>query len=442
MADETGQDQPPDLEGAATPNRDRPREPPVVIEGEVAGAPENIDARPFAGPPDIGPPPAEGVGAQPPSVGARPILSAAIGAVVGAAVAAGGLWFLDRQPAADPDLVSRLENLERNSSSPPTAAIAALDKRVATLEGALGGAPDKASAAAYGQRIAALESAALSAKATADANKDALSTAQAARDDAAKAFALATTVAQKADAAMGASAPANQAGADVGALEGRVAKLEDGLAALDRSPVDLGPINQRLDKLESALATPKSENRVAAEAAAPSRDGAGMAVVAQALRDRLRAGGPFQPEQSALEHLGADPTKLAILKGLAEKGAPTAGALAADFARISPAILAAAAPQGSGGVVDRLMTNMSKVVRVTPIGEVSGDDPAALVSQIGAALARGQIGPAVATWRRLSEPARQASQEWASEAQSRLAADEAVQGVLDDAMARLSAASN
>ncbi len=39
MADETSPDQPPDLEGAATPNRDRRPEPPV-IEGEVAESSE------------------------------------------------------------------------------------------------------------------------------------------------------------------------------------------------------------------------------------------------------------------------------------------------------------------------------------------------------------------------------------------------------------------
>ncbi len=219
-------------------------------------------------------------------------------------------------------------------------------------------------------------------------------------------------------------------------------KLEAALAALDRPPADLGPLNQRLDKLEGALAAPKTENRVAAETAAPSRDGAGLAVVAQALSDRLRAGAPFPLEQTALEHLGADPAKLAILKPLADKGAPSAAALAVDFAKAAPAILAAAAPKSGDGVMDRLMANMSKVVRVTPVGEVAGDDPAALVSQIGAALDRGQIAQALAAWARLPEAAQQASQEWANETQTRLAADKAAQGVLDDAMTRLAAAKN
>jgi hypothetical protein len=448
MADETSQDQPPDLDGAATPNRDRRPEPPVVIEGEVAASSENVEAPPSIEPLAADPPtasepePVLEKNAELPPASGRPLLSAAIGAIVGAAIAAGGLWFLGQRPAADPDLVSRLENLERNPSTPPTAALAALDKRVGALEAALGAASDKGSEAAYGQRITALESAALSAKAAADANKDSLSLAQAARDDAAKALALATTAAQKGDAIAGAATPTVQPSADVGGLEARIGKLEAALAALDRPAIDLAPFSQRLDKLEGALAAPKTENRVAAEPAAPSRDGAGLAVVAQALNDRLRAGAPFPLEQTALEHLGADPAKLAVLKPFAEKGAPTPGALAGDFAKISPAILAAAAPQSSAGFVDRLIANMGKVVKVTRVGEVAGDDPAALVSQIGAALARGQIGPATAAWARLPEAARQISKEWAGEAQSRLAADQAAQDILDDAMTRLAAASH
>src|SRR5580700_1999879 len=239
MADETSQDQPPDLDGAATPNRDRRPEPPVVIEGEVAASSESVEEPPRVEPlaadplPASEPEPAEEKNAEPPPASGRPVLSATIGAIVGAAVAAGGLWFLGQRPATDPDLVSRLENLERiPPTPPPTAVLAALDKRVGALEAAIGAAPDKGSEAAYGQRITALESAALSAKAAADANKDSLSLAQAARDDAAKALALATTAAQKGDAIAGAATPTVQPSADVGGLEARIGKLEANLAAL------------------------------------------------------------------------------------------------------------------------------------------------------------------------------------------------------------------
>jgi hypothetical protein len=443
MADETTQT--PELDGAATPNRDRRHEPPV-IEGEMVGPRGKPDAPP-AGATDVGaqasqspvaePAVAEPPPAPPPARPARPILSAGIGAVVGAAFAAGGLWYVSQRSAVDADLAARLDRIEK---SPPASSVAlvALDKRVGALEAALARGPDKTIGDAYGQRITALESAALSAKAAADANEGSLAEAQAARADAAKALALAASAAQGAN-----GAPAAQAGPSeqANALEGRIGKLEAGLAALDRPPVDLAPVNQRIDKLESVLAAPKSETRAPAESVAPSRDWAALAVVAQALGDRLRAGAPFAPEQAALERLGADPARLTALKPLAEKGAPTTTALASDFARIAPSLLAAG-PTKSGGAIDRLFANMSKVVRVTPVGEIAGDDPAALVSQIGAALERGRLGPALAVWERLPEAARQASQEWAGEAQARLAADQAAQGVVDDAIAGLAPTSH
>ena len=82
---------------------------------------------------------------------------------------------------------------------------------------------------------------------------------------------------------------------------------------------------------------------------------------------------------------------------------------------------------------------MGKVVRVTPVGEMAGDDPAAIVSQIVGALGRGQIGAALGAWERLPEPARQASQAWANAAKARLAADQAARAVVDDAMTHIAA---
>jgi len=438
MADETIQT--PDPDGAATPNRDRRREP-EVIEGEFE-EPRDIEDAPLASAADrdkkiLDAPVAEPLAVEPQAAPmARPILSAAIGALVGAAVAGGAVWYFAQRSPVSADFAARQDEFDKAASASKTA-LAALDQRVGALEAAAARAPDKAIADAYGQRIAALESAALSAKAAADANEGTLAEARAARADAAKALELATSAAQIAN-----SAPAAQTGAagePAGALETRLAKVETGLAALDRAPVDLGPISQRLDKLEGALASPKSETRAPAEASAPPRDGAALAVVAQALADRLRAGSPFAPEQAALERLGADPARLTALKPFAEKGAPTSGTLAEDFERLAPAITTAAASKPAG-MVDRLFASMSKVVRVTPVGAVAGDDPSAVVSQIAAALDGDQIAAALAAWERLPEAARQASQAWASEAKARLAADEAAQGLLEDAIARLGAA--
>jgi hypothetical protein len=450
MADETSHEQTPDPDSGATPNRDRRHEPPI-IDGEVAETESPAEAQEDSRPAQVEPPvpAAASSSPEPPPAAApvvkssRPVMSALIGAFVGAIVAAIAVWLSGIAATADSDFATRLARLEKGVAA-PNAAVEALGKRVSALEAAASAAPDKTTEA-LGQRVAALEAAALSAKAASDSSAGALSEAQAARADAAKALALASQASASAPGAASAPAPTapppdGALSADVDALQGRVGKLETALAAVDRPPpVDLAPLNQRLEKLETAFAAPKNETRVPPENAPSSRDWAGLAVVAEALTDRLRAGAPFALEETALEHLGADPAKLAPLKPLAEKGAPTAAALAADFAGIAPAIRAAAEPKNSGGVMDRLMANMGKVVRVTPVGEVVGDDPAALASQIGASLDRGQIAQALAAWQRLPEGARQASQEWAQAAQARLGADAAARSLLDEALTRLAA---
>jgi hypothetical protein len=399
-----------DPEATAAPNRDRHGEP-LVIDGEVtarddaprAEAPESPKAEE---PASSAAQSERSKAAEEPSP-ARPrprmFVAAALGGLAGAIVAAAILWFAGAN--ADAGLKDRL---------------AAVEAPVAELT----------------RRVSALEAAAPNAKATADALKAAQGDVQAARADAAKAAALATKVAASVEQnANGAAASP----VDLAAIEERLKKLESAPTAQSGAGSDLSSIETRLAKIEGMLAAPKNESRVAPETTAMRRDWTGLAVAAEAIAARLGSGAPYPAEQGALERLGADPTKLGALKAFAEKGAPTAAALAASFAKVAPDALKAAEPKESGGVMDRLMSNISKVVQITPIGEQPGDDPVALASQIHGALDRGNIGGAMALWARWPEPAQHASQDWAAGAQARLAADAAAQDVLNDAMAKLAA---
>jgi hypothetical protein len=439
-----------DPEAAVAPNRDRRGEPPI-IEGEVtarhdapaaaseaspkmeapaAGASQGPPAqkaekKPAAEEPAAEKPPAEespveeppgakpeqekpGAFAAPTPVKsgrARAFIAACLGGLVGAVVAGGIVGF------------------ERSTVD------SGFSERLAALEAPINDLT---------RRVGALEAAASSGKAAADAAKTIPGDIQAARADAAKALALATKTAaaieQRKDVAPAQTGPA----IDVGAIEARLRKLESASTAASGSAASLAPLEERLAKIEATLAAPKNESRLAPEASAPRRsDGAALAVAAEAVSGRLAAGAPYSAEQGALERLGADPAKTAALKPFAESGAPTGAALAAGFAKIAPDALKAAAPTGGGGVMDRLMSNMSKIVKITPVGATAGDDPAALISQVEAALDRGEIDGAMALWARLPEPMRRASRDWASGAQARLAADAAAQSILSDAMTKL-----
>src|SRR6202034_4328435 len=143
-----------------------------------------------------------------------------------------------------------------------------------------------------------------------------------------------------------------------------------------------------------------------------------------------------------LSRLGADGAALATLKPYSDTGAPTAAALAASFAKIAPSLVAADNPETRDGVMDRMLDHVRKLVRVRAVGEVAGDDPAALVSQIQAALARGQSDQAVGLYARLPEARRKPGADWARIADAGVAADAAAASLRGGAIGRLAAPKN
>jgi hypothetical protein len=392
------------------------------------------------------------------------------GALVGAAVALGAAWFFEPPGDSSQDLAARLSALEARAAA-PSSEEAKLETRIDGVEAAQASFAKATALDAIDKRLAKLESAPVKPEIVAAA----LAEARAARDEAAKALAQANAAAQgngkpapaapdpriaeiKADeAAQGAridkleAALGDRTGKIEAALGGRIDKLETSLgdrigqieAALggriDKLETTLG---DRIGKIEGALAAPKTETRVPPTEVAPKSDPAAQAIAALALEQRLHAGEPFAAEWAALSRLGADGAALATLKPYSDTGAPTAAALAASFAKIAPSLLAADNPETGDGVVDKMLDHMRKLVRVRAVGEVAGDDPAALVSQIEAALARGQTASALGIYARLPEAARKAGADWAKTADARVAADAAAQSLRENAIGRLAAARN
>jgi hypothetical protein len=374
------------------------------------------------------------------------------GALVGAAAALGAAWFFEPRGDSSQDLAARLSALEARAAAPSSEATK-LETRIDAVEAAQASFAKATALDAIDKRLAKLESAPVRPETVAAA----LAEARAARDEAAKALAQANAAAQgngKPAPPAPAAAPDPRIAeikADEAALGGRIDKLETTLgdrtgkieAALggriDKLETTLG---DRIGKIEAALAAPKTETRVPPTEVAPKSDPAAQAIAALALEQRLHAGEPFAAEWAALSRLGADGAALATLKPYSDAGAPTAAALAASFAKIAPSLVAADNPETGDGVVDQMLDHMRKLVRVRAVGEVAGDDPAALVSQIEAALARGKTASALGIFARLPEAARKAGADWAKTADARVAADAAAQSLRENAIGRLAAARN
>jgi hypothetical protein len=374
------------------------------------------------------------------------------GALLGGAAALVGAWYFQPGAGSSPDLAARQSALDAGAGA-QSAAAQALDARIGALESAQAGFAKAAALDAIDKRIAKLESTSVEPGAVAAAQADA----RAARDDAAKALAQAAAAGQANDKPAPPAPPMAPdpriAGlvADEAALAGRVDKLEAGLGGrIDKLDATLddrigkieAALGDRIGKIEAALAAPKTESRVPPTEVVPKSDFAAQAIAALALEQRLRAGEPFAAEWAALSRLGADNDALAKLKPYSDSGAPTAAVLAVSFAKIAPDLVAADNPESGDGVVDRMLDHVRKLVRVRAVGEVAGDDPAALVSQIQAALARGQTAQALGLYARLPEAARKAGADWARTADARVAADAAAASLRDGAIGRLAAAKN
>jgi hypothetical protein len=209
-------------------------------------------------------------------------------------------------------------------------------------------------------------------------------------------------------------------------------------AAAERNNTDA--LGKRVATLEG---TAKSLSDDVAKSLAASGDRPLRAsVAAQALRASVERGESFAAELSAAKTLAPDPQLLAPLEPFAAGGLPSAAALARQLADLAPAMLKAApAPIPSGGFLDRLQANAEKLVRVRPIAETSGDEPAAVVARAQAKAARSDLAGAVAELNSLPGNVRAPAEDWIKKVEARNAALAASRRFVTDALAALGKAS-
>jgi len=422
MVDEEIEDVPAGPTGAPV-NRDARREP-EVIEGELAAGEKDGGASPpysTAAETRAEPPPAK----PDRGAGARGVLGGAIAGLIVSALGLGAGYTLLAPKTDLSDAPARLRALETQArqtndavaaeANRETAAVAALEKRIGALESNAGAS----NTADLEKRVAALEAASAGSSAASEATQRLEAQVKDLRADLdAEKSQLPELSARVAKLESDTSkANTNVSGPDLAALAARVDKVEATLPG-------------RIDKIEAALAAPKPVTR------SPTDTDAAIAVIADAAKDRLRAGDPLGPDLAALQHLGVDAAALAPLEAVAN-GAPTNNTLAASFSAAAPHVLAAASPPETGSVEDRFLAHLHDLVKVRHLNETAGDDPQALVSQIEAESQRGDIAAALAAFEKLPEAARKAAGDWPTLARARQAAETALLSIREGAVGRL-----
>jgi hypothetical protein len=237
----------------------------------------------------------------------------------------------------------------------------------------------------------------------------------------------ATTVAREAQKRADANAAA------LAELSQKVARAR--APAVERSEVET--LTRRLAALEQSGKTMQAE--LAKRPAGGTRDlTVRVALAAAALWRAVERGDPFAAELAAMRSLAVAPETLGPLAPFASGGVPTAAALARELTALAPALYqAAGAAPRDGSFMEKLQASAEKLVRIRPIGEVSGDDPAAVVARAEAMASRANIAGALAELARLPASARAPAEPWIKKAEARQAAVDAGRRLAADAFAAL-----
>jgi hypothetical protein len=215
-----------------------------------------------------------------------------------------------------------------------------------------------------------------------------------------------------------------------------IAELTQKMARLS-STSDLDASVNRIAVLERLIGTVQAElakRGVGETGDRPVR----LAVTAAALNTAVERGDAFAAELAAAKQLAGNAAALAPLEPFAATGLPSATALGRELVALTNALAqTSGAPPREGGFLDRLQANAERLVRIRPLDEPPGDDPAAVLTRIEQRALQADLPGALTELAKLPAPARAAAQPWIAKAQARLAAVAASRRFAADAFAAL-----
>jgi hypothetical protein len=254
-------------------------------------------------------------------------------------------------------------------------------------------------------------------------------------------------------------------------LEGALKSLEEKISVVARRTDDvdllardarekaqasaaaIAELTQKMARLSSTSELDASVNRIAAlervtgaMQADLAKRGVGetgdrpvrLAVTASALNAAVERGDAFAAELAAAKLLAGNAPALAPLEPFAATGLPSATALGRELVALTNALAqTSGAPPREGGLLERLQANAERLVRIRPLDEPPGDDPAAVLTRIEQRALQADLPGALAELAKLPAPARAAAQAWIAKAQARLAAVAASRRFATDAFAAL-----
>ncbi|WP_353644145.1 phage tail protein [Mesorhizobium sp. WSM2239] len=218
----------------------------------------------------------------------------------------------------------------------------------------------------------------------------------------------------------GAQAPA----AEIAALGDRIAGLETLVkSAGEKATADEG----RLATLEENVAA--LSGKIDAQAAQPK---IAMAIATSALKAAVDRGAPFLAELETFAAIAPDAPEIPELRAYAEKGVASREDILAETDEAAKTMIAAERTvDTNAGFFERLLHSAESLVTVRPIGAVEGEGVPETVARMEVALNAGDYAAAIAEYEKLPENVQAAAGVFIEKVRNRLA----VERLLDQAVA-------
>ncbi|WP_423065911.1 COG4223 family protein [Devosia sp. CN2-171] len=187
---------------------------------------------------------------------------------------------------------------------------------------------------------------------------------------------------------------AGASSADATALAQTITTIEAGIAELRTEVTD----NEgKVTAIEGSIAALQSDVAALKSALSTANQGSGTADIGPAVRLPLVVSGlesaaingrPYAAELDSLRVLLPDLAIPPEIAASAEAGLPRADTVAARFSAAVPDILAGRSATGTGDIGADALEWMKGLLALRPSGEIAGDTPEAIVSQLEAAVGR------------------------------------------------------
>lgn len=222
-----------------------------------------------------------------------------------------------------------------------------------------------------------------------------------------------------------------------------LAKASPGTAAGDAAAITRADSNAQAAREAADALTQRIAGieATAKHAALPARQALAAAriVLAERIRTAIAEGRPFPQDVAALGAGGLPAERLAPLNAVAGKGTATRDALLTQF-KGHRALFARETAPATGDWQGKLVGLASRIVTIRPVGDTGASDPATLPIRLENALVQNDIAAAATLWGQLPEPARRASDAFGTALKARAAAEAAIAGIANEAVAALGTA--